>query len=45
MESLRRQAADHPTRHHRPRPGIGTLLVLTYLILSVGAFLIRWHIV
>jgi hypothetical protein len=45
MESLRRQAAANPTRHHRPRPGIGTLLVLTYLILSVGAFLIRWQIV
>jgi hypothetical protein len=45
METLRRQAAANPTRHHRPRPGIGTLLVLTYLILSVGAFLIRWQIV
>jgi hypothetical protein len=45
MESLRQQAAANPTRHHRPRPGIGTLLVLTYLILSVGAFLMRWHIV
>ncbi|WP_460660646.1 hypothetical protein [Kribbella swartbergensis] len=45
MEALRRRAADLPARHHRPRPGIGTLLVLTYLILSIGAFLIRWQIV
>jgi hypothetical protein len=45
MEAIRRQAADTPVRRHRPRPGIGTLLVLTYLILSIGAFLLRWHIV
>lgn len=45
METLRLQAAANPARHHRPRPGIGTLLVLTYLIVSVGAFLIRWQIV
>ena len=45
MEAIRDQAADSPVRRHRPRPGIGALLVLTYLILSVGAFLLRWHIV
>jgi len=45
MEAVRRQAADSPVRRHRPRPGIGALLVLLYLVLSVGAFLLRWHIV
>jgi hypothetical protein len=45
MQALHHQAAAHPTRHHGPRPGIGTLLVLTYLVLSVGAFLLRWQIV
>jgi len=45
MEAIRGQAADAPVRRHRPRPGIGALLVLTYLILSIGAFLLRWHIV
>jgi hypothetical protein len=45
MEALRQQAADHPVRRHRHRPGIGTLFVLAYLVLSVGAFLMRWHIV
>jgi hypothetical protein len=45
MEAIRSQAADSPVRRHRPRPGIGALLVLIYLILSVGAFLLRWHIV
>ena len=45
MEAIRLQAADTPVRRHRPRPGIGALLVLTYLILSIGAFLLRWHIV
>jgi hypothetical protein len=45
MESARAQAADTPPHRHRPRPGIGALLVLLYLILSIGAFLLRWHIV
>ena len=45
MQALRHQAANTPTRRHRPHPGIGTLFVLTYLVLSVGAFLIRWQIV
>jgi hypothetical protein len=45
MEAIRQQAADTPVRRHRPRPGVGTLLVLLYLILSIGAFLLRWHIV
>ena len=45
MEALRQQAIGRPVRRHRPRPGIGTLLVLAYLVLSFGAFLLRWHIV
>ncbi|GAA1551400.1 hypothetical protein GCM10009804_05210 [Kribbella hippodromi] len=45
MAAIRQQAADTPTRRHRPRPGIGALLVLLYLVLSIGAFLLRWHIV
>ncbi|MFI5690738.1 hypothetical protein ACIA58_02770 [Kribbella sp. NPDC051586] len=45
MEAIRQQAADTPVRRHRPRPGIGALLVLLYLVLSIGAFLLRWHIV
>jgi hypothetical protein len=45
MEAIRAQAADTPVRRHRPRPGIGALLVLLYLVLSIGAFLLRWHIV
>jgi hypothetical protein len=45
MEALRHQSASHPARRQRPRPGIGTLLVFTYLVLSIGAFLVRWHIV
>jgi hypothetical protein len=45
MEAIRAEAANTPIHHHRPRPGIGTLLVLTYLILSIGSFLLRWHLV
>jgi hypothetical protein len=45
MEAIRHQAAGTQVRRHRPRPGIGTLLVLLYLVLSIGAFLLRWHIV
>jgi len=45
MEAIRAQAADTPVRRHRPRPGIGAALVLLYLVLSIGAFLLRWHIV
>ena len=45
MEAIRHQAEDKPVRRHRPRPGIGALLVLLYLVLSIGAFLLRWHIV
>jgi hypothetical protein len=44
MEAVRAQAADQPVRRSRPHPGLGALLVLVYLILSVGAFLIRWHL-
>src|SRR5689334_6871818 len=45
MEALRRQAAGRPARRATPRPGIGALLVLLYLVLSIGAFLLRWHLV
>jgi hypothetical protein len=45
MEAIRQQAAETPVRRHRPRPGIGAALVLLYLVLSIGAFLLRWHIV
>jgi len=45
MEAIRHQAEGKPVRRHRPRPGIGALLVLLYLVLSIGAFLLRWHIV
>lgn len=45
MESARRQAEGKPVRRVRPRPGIGVLLVLVYLIVSVGAFLLRWQLV
>ena len=45
MEAIRHQTAGTPVHRHRPRPGIGALLVLLYLILSIGAFLLRWHIV
>jgi hypothetical protein len=45
MEAIRAEAAGTPVRRSRPRPGIGALLVLLYLVLSIGAFLLRWHIV
>jgi hypothetical protein len=45
MEALRQQAFSLPTRRHRPRPGLGAALVLLYIVLSIGAFLLRWHIV
>ena len=45
VEAARRQATDQPVRRSRPRPGIGVVLVLVYLVLSVGAFLMRWHLV
>ncbi|GAB3816629.1 hypothetical protein GCM10028799_19580 [Kribbella italica] len=45
IEAAREAAADQPVRRSRPRPGLGVLLVLLYLVLSVGAFLIRWHII
>ncbi|MER7248698.1 hypothetical protein [Kribbella sp. NPDC000426] len=45
MEAIRQQAVTEPVRRHRPRPGIGAALVLLYLVLSIGAFLLRWHIV
>jgi len=45
VEAARRDAADLPVRRSRPHPGIGVVVVLVYLILSVGAFLLRWHLV
>jgi hypothetical protein len=45
MEAARAAASDQPVRRSRPRPGLGVLLVLAYLVLSVGAFLVRWHLV
>ena len=45
MQAIRAQAADTHVRRHLPRPGIGAALVLLYLVLSIGAFLLRWHIV
>ncbi|WP_246486760.1 hypothetical protein [Kribbella qitaiheensis] len=44
MEAVRTQADASPVRRSRPHPGLGALLVLVYLLLSVGAFLIRWHL-
>jgi hypothetical protein len=45
MQAARLRAGDRPVRRSRPRPGLGVLLVLLYLVLSVGAFLVRWHLV
>ena len=45
MEAIRHQAANSPVRRHRPRPGIGAVFVLIYLVLSIGAFLFRWHLI
>ncbi|MEV6285340.1 hypothetical protein [Kribbella sp. NPDC051770] len=45
IEAAREAAADRPVRRSRPRPGLGVVLVLTYLVLSVGAFLVRWHMI
>ncbi|MGW7679384.1 hypothetical protein ACWGID_01505 [Kribbella sp. NPDC054772] len=45
MEVLRERALSAPVQRHRPRPGLGTLFVLLYVVLSIGAFLLRWHIV
>lgn len=45
MQAVRADADDQPVRRARPRPGIGVLVVLLYLVLSVGAFLLRWHLV
>ena len=45
MRTAREQAQGRPVRRARPRPGIGVLLVLVYLVTSVGAFLLRWQLV
>jgi hypothetical protein len=43
MQAARDAADDQPVRRSRPRPGIGFVFVLAYLVLAVGAFLLRWH--
>lgn len=45
MEVLRERSLTVPVRRHRPRPGIGAFLVLLYVVLSIGAFMLRWHLV
>ena len=45
MEAVRLQAAGNRVRRAGLRPGLGALLMLLYLVLSVGAFLVRWHLV
>jgi hypothetical protein len=45
MAELRERSLTTRVRRHRPRPGIGAALVLLYVVLSIGAFLLRWHIV
>ena len=44
MQAARDAADDRPVRRSRPRPGIGVVFVLAYLVLAVGAFLLRWHL-
>jgi hypothetical protein len=44
MQAVRLQSENQPVRRSRPRPGLGVLMVLLYLVLSVGAFLVRWHL-
>lgn len=43
MQAARDAADDRRVRRSRPRPGIGVVFVLGYLVLAVGAFLLRWH--
>lgn len=45
MQAARDSADNHPVRRTRPRPGIGVICVLAYLVLAVGAFLYRWQLV
>jgi hypothetical protein len=44
MQAVRLQSENQPVRRSRPRPGLGVLMMLLYLVLSVGAFLVRWHL-
>ncbi|MFI5711388.1 hypothetical protein [Kribbella sp. NPDC051620] len=44
MQAARAAADNQPVRRSRPRPGIGVVFVLAYLVLAVGAFLLRWHL-
>lgn len=45
MQAARDSADSRPVRRTRPRPGIGVVCVLAYLVLAVGAFLYRWQLV
>ncbi|WP_020388004.1 hypothetical protein [Kribbella catacumbae] len=45
MQAARDSADNQPVRRTRPRPGIGVVCVLAYLVLAVGAFLYRWQLV
>lgn len=45
MQAAREAAGTRPVRRSRPRPGIGVVFVLSYLVLAVGAFLMRWQLV
>ncbi|WP_433010883.1 hypothetical protein [Kribbella sp. CA-294648] len=45
MQAAREAADTRPVRRSRPRPGIGVVFVLSYLVLAVGAFLLRWQLV
>lgn len=45
MQTAREEAEGKPVRRSRPRPGIGVVFVLSYLVLAVGAFLLRWQLV
>jgi hypothetical protein len=45
MQAAREEVGNQPVRRSRPRPGIGVVFVLAYLVLAVGAFLLRWHLV
>jgi hypothetical protein len=45
MDAVRLRAEGNPVRRTGLRPGLGALLMLLYLVLSVGTFLVRWHLV
>lgn len=45
MDAVRLRAEGNPVRRTGLRPGLGALLMLLYLVLAVGTFLVRWHLV